>query len=81
MEKLGETTQVNTFFRLGNGYAAESGALYDSVEIDSMIISLQLGEWEYMVTINEDQTITVVGDAPADGAATKNTIDIEKEME
>ena len=80
-EKLGQTTQVNTFVRLGNRYAADSGTLYDPVKIEPMIISLQLGEGEYMVIINEDWTITVVGDALADGTATKNSIDIEKEME
>ena len=43
-EKSSETTQVNTFVRLGNGYAAGSGALYDPVKIDPFVISLQLGE-------------------------------------
>jgi len=78
-EKVGQTTQVNTFVRLGNGFAAGSGALYDPVKISPLVISLQLGEGEFMVTINEDGTMTVVGDAPTDGGATK--INIEKDME
>lgn len=43
-EKEPQTTQVNTFVRLGNGYAEGSGALYGPVKIDPFVISLQLGE-------------------------------------
>lgn len=43
-DKADQTTQVNTFVRLGNGYAAGSGALYDPVKIDPLVLSLQLGE-------------------------------------
>jgi len=43
-EKQGQTTQVNTFVRLGNGFAVGSGALYDPVKINPFVISLQLGE-------------------------------------
>jgi hypothetical protein len=59
-DKAGQTTQVNTFVRLGDGYETGSGALYGPVKIDPFVISLQLGEGEYMITINEDGTITVI---------------------
>lgn len=62
-EKAAQTTQVNTFVRLGNGYEAGSEALYDPVKVDPLVLSLQLGEGEFIVTINEDGTITVVGEA------------------
>jgi hypothetical protein len=66
-DKAAQTTQVNTFVRLGNGFAEGSGALYSPVSIDPFVISLQLGEGEFMVTINEDGTITVTGDNASSG--------------
>ena len=78
-EKAGQTTQVNTFVRLGNGYAAGSGALYDPVKVDPLVLSLQLGEGEFIVTINEDGTITVIGDG-SQGNQQPSTTDIEKDM-
>jgi hypothetical protein len=77
-DRVGKKIQVNTFVRLGNGYAPGSGALYDPVKIDPLVLSLQLGEGEYIVTINEDGTITVIGDDSAGNKPT--TSDIEKDM-
>jgi hypothetical protein len=56
-----QKTQINTFVRLGNGYAEGSGANYDPVKIDPFIVSLALGPDEYMVAVNPDGTITVTG--------------------
>jgi hypothetical protein len=56
-----QTTQINTFVRLGNGFEAGSGANYDPVNIDPFIVSLELGPDEYMVVVNADGTITVTG--------------------
>ena len=82
-DKVDQTTQVNTFVRLGNGYGAGSEALYEPVKIDPLVLSLQLGEGEFIVTINEDGTITVVGDVNSDenSNATPEKTDIEKDME
>jgi hypothetical protein len=76
-DKVDQTTQVNTFVRLGNGYGAGSEALYEPVKVDPLVLSLQLGEGEFIVTINDDGTISVVGKADSGEANT----DIEKEME
>jgi hypothetical protein len=51
-DKAEQTIQVNTFVRLGDGYAAGSGALYDPVKINPLVVSLQLQPGEYMVIIN-----------------------------
>jgi hypothetical protein len=59
--KTAQQTQINTFVRLGNGYAAGSGANYDPVAIDPFIVSLALGPNEYMVVVNADGTIKVTG--------------------
>ena len=70
-DKAGQTTQVNTFVRLGDGYETGSGALYGPVKIDPFVISLQLGEGEYMITINEDGTITVINGPTASGSGSE----------
>ena len=54
-------TQVNTFVRLGNGFAENSGQRYDPVDIDPFIVTLSLGPDEYMVVVNEDGSVTVTG--------------------
>jgi len=59
--KGNQKTQINTFVRLGNGYAEGSGANYDPVKIDPFIVSLALGPDEYMVAVNPDGTVTVTG--------------------
>lgn len=81
-DKAGQTTQVNTFVRLGDGFEAGSGALYGPVKIDPFVISLQLGEGEYMVTINEDGTITVINGPSASGNtnSTTPTFNLEADM-
>ena len=56
-----QTTQINTFVRLGNGYEEGSGANYDPVDIEPFIVSLALGPDEYMVVVNADGTVTVTG--------------------
>lgn len=56
-----QTTQINTFVRLGNGFAPNSGANYDPVKIEPFIVSLALGPDEYMVVVNPDGTLTVTG--------------------
>lgn len=78
--KAEQTTQVNTFVRLGNGYAAGSEALYDPVKINPLVLSLQLGEGEFIVTINEDGTITVIGDSTSGDDEKPTGFDIEKDM-
>lgn len=80
-EKATQTTQVNTFVRLGNGYAQGSEALYDPVKVDPLVLSLQLGEGEFIVTINEDGTITVVGDYDNDEENPLPENNLEKDME
>jgi hypothetical protein len=81
-DKADQTTQVNTFVRLGNGYGAGSEALYDPVKVDPLVLSLQLGEGEFIVTINEDGTITVIGDANEEETdLVPELTDIEKDME
>jgi len=47
-----QNLQINTFVRLGNGYAAGSSANYDPVNIQPFIVSLALGPDEYMVVVN-----------------------------
>lgn len=81
-DKAEQTTQVNTFVRLGNGYAAGSGALYEPVKIDPLVLQLQLGEEEFQVTINDDGSISVVGGDSQEGENTNtNTgFDVEKDM-
>ena len=56
-----QTTQINTFVRLGNGFEEGSGANYDPVDIEPFIVSLALGPDEYMVVVNADGTVTVTG--------------------
>jgi len=73
-DRTAQTSQVNTFVRLGNGYATGSGALYDPVKVNPLVLSLQLGEGEFMVTINSDGTVTVVGEK-------RSKSDIEKDMD
>lgn len=41
-DKTDQTTQINTFVRLGNGYDSSSGALYTPVTIDPFVITLDL---------------------------------------
>lgn len=41
-DKQGQTTQVNTFVRLGNGFQNGAGALYDPVKISPFVVTLQL---------------------------------------
>ena len=64
-DKTDKTIQVNTFVRLGDGYEAGSGALYDPVKINPLVISLQLQPGEYMVIINEDGSIITRGVPPS----------------
>lgn len=59
--KADAKTQVNTFVRLGNGFAENSGQKYDPVNIDPFVVTLALGPDEYMVVVNEDGSITVTG--------------------
>jgi hypothetical protein len=44
--------------------------LYDPVKVDPLVLSLQLGEGEFIVTINEDGTITVIGDGSSGDTTT-----------
>ena len=57
--KASAKTQVNTFVRLGNGFAENSGQKYDPVDIDPFIVTVSLGADEYMVKLNEDGTMSV----------------------
>ena len=59
--KADQKTQINTFVRLGNGFAEGSGANYDPVNIDPFVVSLALKPDEYMVVVNADGTMTVTG--------------------
>ena len=52
---------VDSFVRLGNGYAPDSGQLYDPVDIEPFIVNMALAPNEYMVTIDEDGEINVTG--------------------
>ena len=59
--KASARTQINTFVRLGNGFAENSGQRYDPVNIDPFIVTLSLAPDEYMVVVNEDGTVSVTG--------------------
>ena len=67
--KASAQTQVNTFVRLGNGFAENSGQKYDPVDIDPFIVTLSLKPDEYMVVVNEDGSITVTGNMDRYNAA------------
>lgn len=81
-----QQTQINTFVRLGNGYAEGSGANYDPVKIDPFIVSLALGPDEYMVVVNPDGTVTVTGNMTlynqinGQDTTTENTFNITADM-
>jgi hypothetical protein len=79
-DKTTQSTQVNAFVRLGNGYNSQ---IYDPVHIDPFVVSIALKSDEYMVTVNPDGTISVTGNLALynleNGQATFNvTADMNK---
>ena len=78
MDKKSKNTEISTFVRLGDGYAAGSEAHYSPVKIDPYFITLPLKEGEYMIIVNEDGSVKMIG-KPLEKS--KPTFDVEKDMQ
>jgi len=92
-DKTTYKTTINTFVRLGNGFAEGSGQKYDPVNIDPFIVTLALQPDEFMVVVNADGSIKVTGNldrynevmgltkaAGTDGATATPQFDIQADM-
>ena len=59
--KGSETSEVNTFVRLGNGYSKDIETPYSPVNIDPFIISLRLSQGEFLIEMDDEGNLIVNG--------------------
>lgn len=75
--KSTQTSEINTFVRLGNGYSKDVENIYSPVDIDPFVISLRLSEGELLLELTEDGQFKISGpgvlDINKEGTATTVT--------
>ena len=59
--KGSETSEVNTFVRLGNGYSQDVSTPYSPVNVDPFIISLRLSQGEFLIEMDDEGNFVVTG--------------------